>query len=282
MEVDMSRFAVPKSFRPGVLPRQSKFGLLPGTPVFSESPYPILSDDEIIDILKSENRPDGRELVPDGVDQGGNNSCASACKENLTTTLRNGEGRTFIKFNELPTYGRVNGGRDGGSSLDENIAFAAKYGSFPESVVPRSKGWQYEPTEAEYAEAYKYRLKERYDIDNTSSSRYYTELFSALVSTDKPAVEAGYPGHAILLVGLMLEEDAPQAALECAHVLDDYMLKAGLLPTLSSRGGLSDKVIIPWRNSWGNEWGDNGFGYIYASRLAVYYGAFVGYSTTEA
>jgi hypothetical protein len=275
----MSKFNVPSSFNPGVLPRQSNFGTLPQTPAYRDSPYPVLSDDDIRDIVRSQNKPTGRELVWSVFDQGSVGSCASESKDGAVKIVRAGEGREPVEFNPYATYGRVNGGYDQGSSLDDNVTFAAEHGCFPESAWPRSKGWRAMPSEEAYEEAYKYRLSESYDID-TSRRAFYGEFFSALVSVDKPAIHFGYPGHAIVAVSLVEEAGASPEAIECANRIDQYLLEKELLPCLSSVGGIADEMLIEFLNSWDLIWGDMGFGYLRASRIERAYGAYLLLSTT--
>ena len=86
-------------------------------------------------------------------------SCASETVVNTLMIVRAQTGLPRVLGNPYGIYGRVNGGRDQGSSLEANLSFIRKYGMFPETVWPRSKGWQAKQSEAEYEAAYNNRLE---------------------------------------------------------------------------------------------------------------------------
>lgn len=272
---DDMNFLVPQSFNTGVLDRDVPFGMLKGVPPYREA-HPILPESEWLERIRDPNRASGSELVWSIYNQGSVGSCASEACNGGVKIIECGNGRTRIEYNPYGMYGRVNGGRDGGSSLTANVAFAKKYGCFTEATWPRSKGWRAKPTEAAYAEAYKHRLDESYDIGGD----FYAEFFSALLMQPNPHVYFGYPGHAITATDIVEQANAPQEAHDCADIIDRYLLKVELIPTLSEQPmGLVNSLYIKYLNSWGN-WGDNGFGYLRASRVQQSYGAFVFLSTT--
>ena len=127
--------------------------------------------------------------------QGSVGSCASEALCGAMQVLRAIEGQQKIVFNPYGVYGRVNGGRDAGSSLQDNLSFIQQYGCFPEDVWPRSKGWRAEPTKEAYEAAKAYRLKEAATVRNR-------EEFGSAVMDGHP-VYCGYPGHAIFGVEII-------------------------------------------------------------------------------
>ena len=131
------------------------------------------------------------------LNQGQVGSCASESKDGGIMLSRERAGLPRVVMNPYATYGRVNGGRDSGSTLSANLSFAKQYGCFPESVWPRSKGWRAEPSAAAYEAAKQYRIVEYYRIPNNDWEAFGSALLQGYV------VYWGYSGHAIVGVDLV-------------------------------------------------------------------------------
>jgi len=194
----MPNYAVPDWVKPGCLPRKTQFGKLKGVPAFRESIEVIPKKDwpELIP-----KQPGIRFCVPEpeGVyNQGQVGSCACESGSQALSIVRVFCGQPWLLFNPYGIYGRVNGGVDAGSSLDDVAAFLRKYGAFPESVWPRSKGWRAEPTDEAYEAAYSYRLLESYDIG--SAEEAVTALLLGM------PVHYGSNGHAKCFVRVLTPE----------------------------------------------------------------------------
>ena len=184
-------------------------------------------------LINHPDKPNMRKFVPKGhiLSQGSVGSCASESKDGLTMATRVRLGQTPVKMNAYGTYGRVNGGYDGGSSLQANLEFAMEKGCFPEDVWPRSHGWRTEPSREAYEAAMHFRVKEIWNVAN------WEEFVSALLYGC--GVYFGYPGHAIWAT-----EPLP--------------------------GG----TRTGYCNSWGDDWGDEGFGTLNKSSIQWGYRAY--------
>ena len=123
------------------------------------------------------------------LNQRSDGSCASETVVNTLMIVRAQANLPRVLGNPLGIYGRVNGGRDQGSSLEANLSFIRKYGMFPEDVWPRSKGWQAKPSDAAYEAAYNYRLDEYFRVTNWNE--FGTALLNGWV------LQWGYRGHSI-------------------------------------------------------------------------------------
>jgi len=156
-----------------------------------------IPEDEWIDRIRAldEARAWPLEHVWTVLDQDGVGSCASESLNGAVMCLREISNQEQVLFNPWGMYGRVNGGADAGSSLSDNLSFAQRYGCFPESVWPRSKGWRTEPSAEAYEAAKQYRLRE---VVRLSSKRQ----FGSALLLGLP-VYFGYPGHAIFAVRLI-------------------------------------------------------------------------------
>lgn len=180
-----------------------------------------------------------RDKVRQVLDQDGVGSCATESTTQSVMVARAMAGLPFVLLNPWYIYHTTSGGRDRGSSIDENLRFAREHGIASEAVWPRSKGWRKRPSDEAIENAKKYRIEEFYDIQTVD------EFVSALLC-GFPVVW-GAKGHSVLKV---------------EH--------------RSEREGLDV-------NSWGTDWGDDGFG-VWASYRAIQwnYGAFAVRTTTMA
>lgn len=265
------RFDVSPEFRPGVKPRNIPLGQIPDVPVFGDALRDsVIPENEWLDAIRGEHSVHLSELVWTTLDQDGVGSCASEAMNGGCMLVRSSSGRDDVLFNPWGMYGRVNGGSDQGSTLSDNIAFAKRYGCFPEDAWPRSKGWRAKPSDAAYEAASHYKLDEAYDINNTSASQFYAEFFSALMLGFP--VYFGYPGHAILACDVVEEASAPPEARQSADYNDEWIRNYDVMYIPRCPKGLVDTLYIKYLNSWGN-WGDGGFGYLRASRIERSYGA---------
>ena len=110
---------------------------------------------------------------------------------------RSVQGLPHVILNPWFGYQETSGGRDQGSSIDDNLAFLRKFGCASEAVWPRSKGWRAKPSEEAWADALWYRIEEFYDIASVDE-------FVSAVLTGYPVVY-GSAGHSVLRIEYMLD-----------------------------------------------------------------------------
>lgn len=137
-------------------------------------------------------------LVWSVLNQGSIGSCASEAAAGGLKVVREISGLERIEYNPYGAYGRLNGGRDQGSTLGGNLRFLRDYGAFPESVWPRSKGWQPKPDEQSYAAANLNRLDEYFEISSWAEAG--TAVLNGWI------VNFGLPGHSVLLVDMLNDQ----------------------------------------------------------------------------
>jgi len=143
-----------------------------------------------------------RPFVKNVYDQGQVGSCASESMCQAVAISRATAGLTDVLFNPYGVYHFVNGGRDQGSTLDDNLNFGREYGCFPESVWPRSKGWQSRPDEEAMAIAKNYRIVEYYEI--TTVEEFVSALLLGI------PVTFGAKGHAVTGTKHLHQQMAPE------------------------------------------------------------------------
>ena len=151
----------------------------------------VLAPRDWSDLIGHPERTPPDDYVKEIFNQGSNGSCASESACGSVMCRRQQDGQSAVTLSPLFVYGRVNGGRDAGSSLHENIAFMQKYGAPSMDVWPRSNGWRKRPSAEAYQDALQYRLLD----DGVVRVRNWSE-FATLVLLGIP-VYFGYSGHAI-------------------------------------------------------------------------------------
>jgi hypothetical protein len=124
------------------------------------------------------------------LDQDGAGSCATESTTGGVMVGRQFAGLPFVLLNPWFIYHMTSGGRDQGSSIDENLAFVRENGIAPESVWPRSKGWRATPSDEAKEAALDYRIEEFYDVSTID------EMVSCLLQ-GFPVVY-GSNGHSVL------------------------------------------------------------------------------------
>lgn len=184
----MSDLILPPGKAAGCLPRISEPGewcplAKERIDIVPEADWPEFMDD--IDLRLHVNRIK---------DQDGDGSCACESSTLGVEVARDIMGWEFARLNPLFVYHTTCHGRDGGSSIDENLRFIRERGIAPESAWPRSKGWRAEPTDEAYEAARDFRIMEFYDITNRR------ELVSALL-LGFPVV-FGWQGHSVLFTSV--------------------------------------------------------------------------------
>jgi hypothetical protein len=145
-----------------------------------------------------------RRHVKQILDQDGAGSCAAEKTAQAIMTTRVKAGQPHVLLNPWSIYNTTSGGRDNGSSIDENLEFARTRGCLPEAVWPRSKGWRKDPPRELWDRFGKhFRLEEVYDIGSTQ------ETATALI--EQNVVGFGWDGHACMMNALLHEDSAEYA-----------------------------------------------------------------------
>jgi hypothetical protein len=155
------------NFPRGCLPRKT---LLCSRFKRAEEQIGELSDEELAELGPQVSL---RPYVKTILSQNPAGSCACESLTGVVMATRAFLGLPHVELNPWFIYYHTGGksdrgdGRSGGSSIDENLAFAMEYGIAPISVWPRSKGWGYrseKPSAEAYAAALEFRPKEVFDI----------------------------------------------------------------------------------------------------------------------
>jgi len=137
-----------------------------------------------------------RGLVKFILDQNGFGACASEGISGATMAVEEKQGNKVVEpLNAFALYRLVNGGRDGGSSLSDNVAAATKYGIPSERVWPRSHSWRDEPSDEAKKDALRHRPLEVLRV--ADKEEYGTMLLEANF------LYSGYSGHAWFGVDLV-------------------------------------------------------------------------------
>lgn len=200
-----------------------EFGSTPNTPIIPRTQWP-----------KSRRLT---TFLPPVYDQDGIGQCASSSCCTVIETAAYLRGIPYPKLSAGDLYSRVNGGRDNGSLLEDNIAEAMKNGVAPASMVPYVWDRRRHNTPEVVAARKKYRVAEA----------YWCPSFDAMVS----AILQGYAvGHGLMWFN-NFKPDAdgwlPARGFGRAggHALCGYGIETKADGT----------VGIVTRNSWSASWG---------------------------
>lgn len=173
----------PPGFVPGCLPRSSRPGEV--CPMANEHIEIIPRSEWAALAAQITLRP----FVKTVLNQGNVGSCATEATAGAVMICEAFAGKPFTLLNPWFIYQQTSGGRDRGSAIDDNLAFARDKGIAPESVWPRSKGWRTKPSAEAFEAAKAHRILEFYDISSID------EMVSALLK-GFPVVY-GSNGHAV-------------------------------------------------------------------------------------
>lgn len=239
----MPNYATPTWFKTGCLPRKTKFGTLRNVPLFREAIEVMPREEQRLYIPQIQGL---RQFVGDIFNQDGIGSCAGESTNQGLSIVRMYMGLKFIRFNPWFTYGRpaaygypqgTSGGRDQGSTIDDNIKDLMEIGPCPHDVFPRydENGrvlhhWNSTPPREAYEAAEKLKLLEVFDLSTVDEMR--TALLKGM------PVIYGSDGHA-------------KCYVKCKD------METGI-----------------YANSWDESWGDQGFGEERFDNVWIQYGAF--------
>lgn len=184
---------IPDGFKAGCNPRVSRYGEW-----FTklEDAITILPDSDILELIRLNTGLDRDNHVKHIFNQANAGSCAAEAGNQRLAIVRAWQNQPFVRFNPYATYHFTSGGRDNGSTIDENGRYLRDVGALPESVWPRSKGWRAKPPQDLLDKvAVNYRIDEQYDVQSVQ------EIRTALVRNF--AVQFGWDAHSCVFLFLI-------------------------------------------------------------------------------
>jgi len=170
----------------GCLPRKTRPGQL--CPLWSEH-FDEMTDAELAEFV---GKTSLRNHVKTVLDQDGYGSCATESSTQSVMVDRAVRGLPHVVLNAWFVYRVTSGGRDSGSSIDENLGFIRENGIAPENLHPRSLGPFAKPSHEAIQAALDYRIKEFWDVTTVRQMR--TALAKGF------GVVWGSNGHSVLKV----------------------------------------------------------------------------------
>ena len=179
-----------------ILPTVADFSMVRDAPT---GDFQVIQPNRWAELIAGQDAVDLTPLFTHKLDQNGHGSCgAEGLTQGCMLALAKATGKAPPLLNPLFMYHTTSGGRDQGSSLQANIAFALKHGVASEAVWSRKRGFLSIPSPAAYADARNYMLLEYSQVRN------WIEFGTALL-LGWP-VYFGYLGHAIVAITLLDEE----------------------------------------------------------------------------
>ncbi|UOG50586.1 C1 family peptidase [Leptospira noguchii] len=182
-------------------------------------------------------------------------------KSSKDWSLRSAQGTpNYSKiFSPAFIYNQINGGRDNGSLISDAMRVMVEMGAAPWDTMPYNPAdYRTRPSQAAIEAASKYKAKEFLRVKTTDMNEVKAQL-----SEGKPVV-----------AGVLVYENF-------FNLKGDQIYKEGLGKTYGGHAialvGYDDsKNAVKFINSWGTDWGDQGYGYIdYRWFTKICQGAFV-------
>ncbi len=154
-------YARPEWAVPGCLERKTKVGEC--CPLLREK-VNIIPQEEWADHIGEVTL---KHFVKSILMQAGDNSCASEATTQAMMTCEAFEGKPHVLLNPLTLYCFTSGGRNRGSTLDENLIQAREVGILPDSIWPRAEhAWNEKPPLDLFKE-HAHKIGEFADADST-------------------------------------------------------------------------------------------------------------------
>lgn len=155
------------------------------------------------DLISSQYAPDSRQYYGIVQDQNGRGSCAAeggggANHNKCRSFDYQPQGAAFdIAPNPWFIYHTTSGGYDGGSTLEDTVAFLQRYGCATNKIWPRSHDFTTTPSEAAYEDGARFKATQVLAFPVTD-----TELLGTMILYGCP-VYTGSSGHAWYMIWLL-------------------------------------------------------------------------------
>ena len=178
----------------GCLPRKTLQGDC--CAMFGDHFPTMATEDEYRKAIEREPMETLLKCVRSVFDQGRVGSCATESSTAAMQLVREFNGRPFVKLAPWSMYAFTSGGRDRGSSIDENLRHLQTTGVLTMEMWPRDEhDWSEKPSKALLADhGCKNRIDEWFDITTTD------EIMTSL-TLNFPVV-FGWQGHSCVLLQL--------------------------------------------------------------------------------
>lgn len=192
--------------------------------------------------------------------------CTCGATTNAVETTRSQMGLPHVELSPTAIYNHINGGYDRGSRLQDAANYVTQVGCVPVSMWPADVWRMREP--AGYREtAARLRVLEWIDVPDGAG------VVTAIGWYGKP-VAIGVPwgaiGHAIVAVNYDLRAAVPKEHLDAyAELVKHYERVNPALADLCGAALDGDEIWFEIENSWGAEYGENGFGWLPWSQVNV-------------
>ncbi|XDD52446.1 C1 family peptidase [Leptospira sp. WS92.C1] len=186
--------------------------------------------------------------------------------KNWSLQTRDGDPDYSKVFSPAFIYNQINGGRDNGSLISDAMRVIVEQGAAPWDKMPYDPGdYRKRPSQEAIAIAGKFKAKEFLRVKTTDLSEVKAQL-----SEGKPVV-----------AGVLVYENLFN--LKGNQIYKDGVGKTYGGHAIAIVGYDDSKNAVKFINSWGKDWGDNGYGYIdYRWFTKICQGAYVMVDQVEA
>ncbi len=152
--------------------------------------------------------------------------------------------KTKVKLSPRYLYNSINNGRDMGATFINALDFSSRTG------IIEDKHWEYESGDYQISPSEEMKSRKHYKIE------FYRRLNSSLEDVKRQLRSR----NAIISGIIIYKSNYSQPNGKMAYPKSEEQPIGG--HAICIVGYDDNKEIIKFKNSWGKEWGDNGYGYI--------------------
>lgn len=185
--------------------------------------------------------------------------CTANMATNLVEIVRSQQGLPFVELSATAVYAHINGGRDVGSNLHDAAQYVREVGCVPVSMWPANTWRMREPSGYE-AMAARFRGLEWVDIPDAAGVVTGIGWYGRPVGI---GVQWGVGGHAVTAVNYDYRAQVPAEHRQAYDELVRYYASVDAeLAELCGAAADGDHVWFEIENSWGADYGENGYGWL--------------------
>lgn len=186
------------------------------------------------------------------------NDCTCNMITNIMECVRSIMGLPHEELSATAVYNHINGGRDAGSNLHDAAEYVTDIGCVPVSMWPPSVWRMSEPTGYK-AMAGRYRGLEWIDIRSAADVVTAVGWFARPVGI---GVSWGMGGHAIMVCDYNSRTSVPKEHLDAYAGFVKWLDGVDKSDADLCGKALGDSIWFQIENSWGESYGEGGFGWL--------------------
>lgn len=190
------------------------------------------------------------------LNQANTSSCSGHATCNAAEYTWVQSGRELVRFNPFFIYALINHGVDRGASISDTLKAIEQYGICEKDQMPPGAMFQYQIPQAAFQNAKRYKVVKAFQCQT------FDEIGTAITK--------GFP----VVLGIYVGQNFPQVDNELVCPMPNGRGGGHALCGMGLKNSRRYGPVVKIHNSWGQQFGQNGFAYIheghFASRVDAY------------